>query len=280
MFDESGITEAGRIRILESGRDIVAEAIESRDPEMAVEAIREIEARARSLQDPTEKANVLMRKAVLYGVLHRFSDARNQLRIALQEAPEDVFTQVQHDVITASLYDEEGKWKDAYENLTETFLKHAQHFNRPELRSVYEDIQQRRGFDLVRIQKFRDAIPILKEVLSFELVASLKSAVLSNLGSCYAMAEEYPNARDCFEKAIAIGLMKEWESRVHFYLGYSYAYLRLLREAKREFQWCEQQPQNEYSMPLAKVYGWLSSICKHLGEQREAEHYARLARPT
>jgi tetratricopeptide (TPR) repeat protein len=261
-------------------KDIVTEAIESRDPKMADEAIREIDAQVRFLQDPTEKANVQLSKAVLYGVLHRFDEARIQLGIALQEAPENTYTQIQHDFISASLYDEEGKWKDAYEHLTDTLSKHRKQFNHPELRSLYEDIQQRRGFDLVRIQKFKDAIPILKEVLSFRLEPSLKSAALSNMGWCYAKIKDYANARGCFEKAIRLGLMKEWESRVHFYLGCSYAYLRLLREAKREFQVCEHQPQDDYSIPLVEVYGWLSSICKHLGEQAKSEYYARLARPT
>jgi tetratricopeptide (TPR) repeat protein len=247
---------------------------------MAAAAIREIDARLRLMQNPTEKANVQLRKAVLYGVLHRFNEARIQLGIALREAPEDTFTQVQHDFISASLYDEEGKWKDAYEHLTDTLSKHRKQFNHPELRSLYEDIQQRRGFDLVKIQSFEGAIPILTEVLSFQLEPPLKSAALSNLGWCYAKTRDYANARDNFEKAIQLGLMKEWEGTVHFYLGCSYAYLRLLKEAKREFQVCEHQVQDDYSMPLVEVYGWLSSICKHLGEQAESEHYARLARPT
>jgi tetratricopeptide (TPR) repeat protein len=264
-----------------SGKDAIDRAMESGDPAIAEEAFREIDAQLKSTEAPRDRANILLRKAALYGVLGRFDDARKQMNIALQEAPNDSFTRMQFDFMSGEFYDDEGRPKEAYDHLTEALAKHVKELGDPELRVIYESTQVRRGFNLIRLDRHQEAVPILEEVLSFKLAPANRSVVLASLGECYLALKELEKARDCLEEASKIGLTSQSAGQVHYNLGIVYAFLGLLSESKREFQICEQHATEYgiYGFPVVKVYGWLSRICKGLGEMAESERYARLARP-
>ena len=142
---------------------------------------------------------------------------------------------------------------------------------------MYEDIQQRRAFLSVTLQHFKDAIPLLKEILSFDLEKEIRSEVLAKLGLCYLELKDWSAARDHLLQARAAGVTKNAEKTFHFYLGIAYFYTDSPEEAKKEFQICESRA-TEYELPLLNVYHWLASTCKVLGEVAESERYARLAR--
>jgi tetratricopeptide (TPR) repeat protein len=264
--------------MLPIGNDLVDRALESGDPALAEEAIREVDLHLTSRSETKDKASLLLGKAVLNGFLHRYADARRQLALALEEAPTDPEVRFSHDVINASLYDQEGNPEWAYPRLTAVLSEHSERLGRSDVRAIYEDIQQRRGFDLFRLERFQEAVPLLKECLSFSLKAVEKSSALASLGICYVKLKQYEEAKDWLLQACEFGVTKEWEGRVHFYLAFTYAQLKLLEESKREFQLCEERA-SEYDLPLEQLYKWLSRICGHLGEKSEAERYARLARP-
>jgi hypothetical protein len=75
--------------MLHMEKDVIDRALESGDPATAEEAFREIDLRFQSLTSVKERADLLMRKAVLYEKVDRIDDARKQLRAALDEAPDD-----------------------------------------------------------------------------------------------------------------------------------------------------------------------------------------------
>lgn len=264
--------------MLPIGNDLVDRALDSGDPEIAEEAIRELDLRLASFGETEDKAGLLLGKALLNGYLHRYSDARRQLALALEQASTDPDVRFSHDVIDACLYDQEGKPEQAYTWLTAVLLNHSERLKRPDVRSIYEDIQQRRGFDLFWLKRFQDAVPLLRECLSFNLKTVERSCALANLGISYVKLKQYEEAKNWLLRACEAGVTKDWEGQVHFYLAFSYAQLQLLRESKREFQICEERA-TEYQLPLQQLYKWLSRICGLLGEKAEADRYARLARP-
>jgi tetratricopeptide (TPR) repeat protein len=268
--------------MLPSLESLIDRAMESRDPALAEEAFRELDLRLSGTEAPRERANLLFRKAVLYGVLKKFGEARKEMHAALQEAPSDWFTRMQFDFIDGDLYDDEGDSKQAYERLTEALAKHATALGDPELHVIYESAQIRRAFNLVRLGQNQQAVPILEEALSFELDARKRALVLARLGRSYAAPSDWEKVRESLEEAFKIGLAGEWAAQSHYSLGIAYAYLHLLRESKQEFRICEEHAleYGAYGLSILKVYDWLSRICKVLGENAEAEHYARLARPT
>ncbi len=251
----------------------ILRAMESADPATAEEAFREIEKQLKSLGSGPERANLIMRKPVLYGILGRVDDARRQLGMALQEAPDDPFTRLQFDYLDGSLCHQEERVDEAFSRLTAVLTNYAELLAQPGLRFIYDDIQQHRAFELFRLRRFQEAIPIFEECLSLQMRPEDRSLALAELGICHSERKNREAARDYLLEACNAGLPDEWAGQVHFHLGLTYAHLKQLRESKQEFQLCEKY------LPIPKVYAWLSKICGLLGERDEAERYARLSRP-
>ncbi|SRR6266478_4571329 len=257
--------------------NVIDLAIESRDAATAERAFREIEVELQSRTSPLERANILLKKAVLYGVLRRFDEARTELGTALAEAPDDPGIRLQFDFIGASLHDEEGSPQKAYEQLSIILSAHRDELNQEAYRFIYEDIQKRRAFDLARLRQWRDAVPLFEECLSFKLTSSERSDLHANLGLCYLEMREYQAAKDHFLQASSAGLSAAWTTNIHFYLGIAYAYLDEFQASMQEFKICEEHPIN-LDVPATKVYRWLSYVYKRIGNAAQAERYASLAK--
>lgn len=252
-------------------------AVESGDPRLAKEALGEIDLLLPQTRDSNERVYLLFSKSSCCGLLGDFAQAREQLNLALQEQPEDVDTKLSFEFHRGLLYQHEGEYLKALE-VFETLLSHyGQNFTRSELRFMYEAIQRRRAFLSVTLERFRDAIPLLREILSFDLEQEIRSEALAKLGLCYLEMKDWSAARDYLLQARSAGVTKNAEKTFHFYLGIAYFYTHSPEEAKQEFQICESRA-IEYELPLLNIYRWLASTCKLLGEVAESERYAGLAR--
>jgi len=262
--------------VVQMNESLIKRAVELGDPALAKDALQEIDVLLRASTDENERVYLLFSKASCYGILGHFEEARRQLEAALRERTDDR-TQTTFDFMQGLLYQQEGKYREAFETLTATLSAHCEQFKQPELRFMYEDIQQRRGFLLISLSRFQDAIPVLAETLSFNIEEHSRSDVLASLGRSYLELKEYSLAKDHFLQAIAIGLTKRWEGETHFYLGIAYFYSNMPQEAKREFRRCEELSA-AHPIPIMDVYAWLSATCKRLGETSEAERYLRLTK--
>jgi tetratricopeptide (TPR) repeat protein len=257
---------------------IIQHAIEGRDPALAKEALGQIDLLLGSTTDPNEKVYLLFSKSSCYGILGNFQEARTQLSLALQQQPEDPHTRLTFEFNGGLLYQQEGSYGKALERFSTVLSSHSERLKQSELRFIYEDIQQRRAFLSVTLCQFKEAVPLLREILSFDLRKDTRSDALSSLGRCHLELREWELARGYFLQAGALGVTKEREKTFHFYLGIAYFYTEALKEARQEFEMCEKHA-SEYQVPSLDLYAWLSSVCKRLGETAESERYARLARP-
>lgn len=251
---------------------------QSLDPIAAEEGIRRVDEQLSTIADKRVRAGLLLNKAVFLGVLKDIREARRQLQFAIEQAADDPETQLSYDFLEAALYHEEEKFEDAYSCFTTTLTKHCDLLERSDYRFVYEKVQEYRAFELVRLGKFEDAVTILEEALSFDREEKDKQVLLANLGISHAKLNHHERARAYLQQAIHVGNLGDWEGQTHYHLALAYAHLNLLPESKRELRLCAERAR-EYSLPLSNVYGWLSRICRGLGERQEAEHYAQLARP-
>lgn len=255
----------------------IQNAVESGDPRLAKEALTQIDLLLPQTKDPNERGYLLFSKSSCFGILRDFATAREQLNLALQEQPADIDTKLTFEFHQGLLYQHEGEYLKALEVFEGLLLHYGESLTRPEVRFMYEDIQQRRAFLSVTLERFKGAIPLLMEILSFDLEKEIRSEALAKLGLCYLQIEDWSAARDYLLKARAAGLTKNAEKTFHFYLGIAYFYTHSPEEAKEEFQICESRA-SEYELPLLDVYQWLASTCKVLGEVAESERYARLAK--
>jgi tetratricopeptide (TPR) repeat protein len=260
-------------------KSVIQNAIELRDPALARQALSEIDLLLGSAPEPNERVYLLFSKSSCHGILGNFEEARQQLSLALEHETQDPEIRLTVEFNEGLLLEQEGKYRAAFERLNAVLSGHAERLRRPELRFMYEDIQQRRAFLSVTLSQFQDSIPLLREILSFDLEKEVRSDAVASLGRCYLELREWEFAKDYFLQAKAIGVTKEREKTFHFYLGIAYFYMEALVEAKREFQICEEHA-SEYQLPTFDVYAWLSSISKRLGQIAESERYARLARPS
>jgi len=258
-------------------KSIIQDAIELRDPVLAREALKQIDLSLSSTPDPDERVFLLFSKSSCHGILGNFEEARDQLSLALQQEPEDPDVRLTVEFNEGLLSQQQGSYREALERFSAMLSSHTERLSRPELRFMYEDIQQRRAFLSVTLRKFQDSIPLLQEILSFDLEKEVRSDALASLGLCYLEQREWELAKNYLLQAKAIGITKEREKTFHFYLGIAYFYTAAFAEAKREFEICEEHA-IEYHLPAADVYEWLSSVSRRLGRTAESERYAQLAR--
>ena len=148
---------------------IIRRAVELSDPDLAREALQEIDVLLGLSSDQNERVYLLFSRAFCYGILGDFLEARRQLAIALEEGHGDPYARVSFDFGAGLLFQREGNYAEALDAFSAALSAHSQQLKSPELRFMYEDIQQRRAFLSVTLSRFRDAVPLLKESLSFDL---------------------------------------------------------------------------------------------------------------
>lgn len=259
---------------------IVQHAMKSKDPLAGEQAIREYDFAIQQSSETAEKAKLLLGKAVLCGVFSWFKQSRDALESARNLTRDNVDMQFEVDYIDGTLYDQEANPEGAYVSLTAVLSRYSHRLSVQDVRFMYEDIQLRRGFDAASTGRFTEALPILKESLSFALTPTQKGMVLADLGRCYYEAEEYEFARENLVQAIRIGLPNlSSEGQAHLYLAIAYARLGLFEASRDEFKHCEARAV-EYGLEVGNLYRWLASVYKAIGERLQSERYARLgARP-
>ena len=105
-------------------------AVESEDPRLAKEALKEIDCLLAQTQDSNQRVYLLMRKSSCYGLLGDFAQAREQLNLALREQPEDIDTKVSFEFHQGVLYQHEGEYLKAFEVFDTLLSQYASSFNR------------------------------------------------------------------------------------------------------------------------------------------------------
>ena len=245
----------------------------------APEALREIDLRLRSTTDPKERTHLLLNRAVLLGMLGQFDAAASQLELALREVPTDKEIRLQCEYIGAGILHQEHQYEEAYNRMTAILSDYSSILEIPEFRFIFRDIQAYRAFELVQLARFDEALPLLHESLSYGMKADDENTAVVNLGICYSKLRSYDKAIEYLRRSLKTKLTPDWEGQARCQLAIAYTHVRLFAEAKEQLELCVQHV-DEYELPRAVVYGWLSRVQRGLGNQLEAERYSRLARPS
>lgn len=255
-------------------QSIIQRAVENDDPKMAREALLEIESRLASSSDVEERIYLLFSRANCQVVLGDFSDAQRSLDIAVRARPDEA-SRTNYDWMQAVIAQRQGNYADAIRQFSAVLEAHASVLQNPEWRFLYEDIQLRRGFLLVSLSKFADALAFLNESLSFEINETVRSELEASLGICHLELENLDTAKTHLDQADDRALSGDWKWRIHYYRGIVNYHSGELGVSKKEFKVCEELAA-AYSVPILDVYGWLAAVCKALGETTESSRYATL----
>jgi len=104
-----------------------------------------------------------------------------------------------------------------------------------------KQIQRRRGFALTSVRRFSEALPILKEAVSFT-IDSDPQLVHFYSGICYQALSETAPAKEAFLRAIRLGLDNQFEADARYRLAILYFTSRAFAQAKFQLETALQIP--------------------------------------
>jgi tetratricopeptide (TPR) repeat protein len=131
------------------------------------EAIRESQILLAETSDVNEKASLLGGMHVSYRKLGRLKEARQTIEQMKQLEIEDLGIRLNSEFCESTLLVQEGRWEEGLSAFAAMLDWHSEAFKDSEYRYLYEDVQCRRASTLVLLSRFKEALPILKEALSF-----------------------------------------------------------------------------------------------------------------
>jgi tetratricopeptide (TPR) repeat protein len=246
--------------------------LEAGDYESALSNFRELASEA---QESEAKSTYTLGELHALVRLGRTREARQVLKAARPLFLKSDEAQLRADLIEVQINSVEDKWNRALPSLDRMLRKYVEILHDPQIRDVYEEIQLRRGVRLAFLGRFREASPVLEEVLNFN-PSLLSSEFWHELGRCYLATQQYGRAGEAFSKAVSIGLddvraaNARWEMGVILMRNQAHALaLEQLRLAEEHAGAAKIQKKN--------IYKAMALSLSKLGMENEAMHYARLA---
>jgi tetratricopeptide (TPR) repeat protein len=252
-------------------------AIALRNSGKAVDALREFRLMAAEADDANEKASLLANEATCYCRLSRLADAERALDQARTAARvPSVFVVV--DFLAACLADQQGKSTKALVLFERALQKHGELLKTSEYRDLFEDIQQRRAFILLRSKRNSEALLLLEEATSFTtLSAEDQQEIRLCLGICYAELHKNDLAKQELLRAIDCRLANDTEVHARYRLGLLYFADHAFAQAKHQLEAIlEGHPGDILNLPRKYIYEQLSTTCHYLGDEELAKRYRQL----
>jgi len=261
-------------------------ACQMRDEGKFIEAYNEFTRIAESVEDPLDKAGALLYAANTLEIsgqceaaMTKLGDARALMEDYPKSARDERFAALERflDFEDANLFWLRGEDPEAALKRFEMALrKYTLPSKDPRAPDFYEGIQARRAFVLADLGRWKEALPILEEITSPQ---EYKEGIAFYLGHCYVQAGDYHRAEEKLTEALRLGLPTNLEYRAHSELGVTYYGLKDYSKAKREFEKAAEQANADY-IKQSQIWKWLEMTCRALGLKAEAEHYARMSRPS
>jgi tetratricopeptide (TPR) repeat protein len=148
-------------------------------------------------------------------------------------------------------------------------------------RPLWEDIQRRRAFALVSVGRAEQALPLLKDAISFTF-EDQKDEQLTHLylGTCQYELGQYDLAKEQFIQVIRYGLNNDLEAEGRYRLAAVHWRQGALAQAKLRLEEVVSafDTTMEPKVSRREIYALLSKTCRHLGENSEADRYSKLAK--
>jgi tetratricopeptide (TPR) repeat protein len=248
------------------------------DAGSAGDAAREFHAIAEEADDLDERAAALANEHKCYcqtGQLDKANEVMRQMRTLPLE---DKFVRMVVDFGDACMTAQMGKREEGALKFKRILETNQELLGSSEHRDLYEDIQERRAFLLAGLGSYSDAMPILKEALTFTTDRSDPHLVHFYLGVCHDAASESSLAKEEFLRAISLGLDNRFEASARYRLAMIYFMSRAFAQAKLHLESALAVPGGVADIQLRKnIFQGLSRTCHYLGEPQEEQKYLELA---
>ena len=243
------------------------------------EAARVFHATAEEANDPELKAAILINEHKCYCQLGEFDRATDIMRVIRSFPVKDKYVRMVIDFGDACMTTGMGRLEEGARKFEQILSENEEQLKSSDNRYLYEDIRERRAFALMGIDRYAEALPILKEALSF--TTDNKEDVPTvhfYLGVCYSSISEFALAKEEFLRAIALGLTK-FEASARYRLAMLYLHDRAFAQAKFHLESALALPEGVNDVPLRRdIYKGLSRSCHYLREFDEERKYKALAK--
>lgn len=244
------------------------------------DAIRESQILLAETTDANEKASVLCVMHLSYCKLGRLKEARQTLNQMKQLEISHLGIRLNAEFCEPTFLIQEGKYGEGLSAFAAMLSRHGEAFKDPEHRYLYEDIQCRRALALFGLSGFKEALPILREAVSFSFDQPTdEQQVHFALGVCLEDANDTDAAKQEFIRVAGFGLKNDVEERALWRLGILYYKAGGLAQAKHQLETILRDfPNHSPAVPRKQVYEALSQTCRYLGDEANAKLYMVLAR--
>lgn len=224
-----------------------------------------------------ERFDLLINQAWCLSGLDRFQEARDCLREASNLHIDEIEYCARIDLLDACLDRTEGKAKEALRKMEVLLKKYADFLQTQNPRYIYEEAQMSRGCLLAYLGRFKEACPILEEVLACDIAKH--GDFYFHLGHCYLRLDKTNDAKTMLSKAFELGLEGGWAVTGHYYLGSCYLKLGAYARAMKELEAAESIA-DRLNEPKKPIYEALFKASKALGLNSEAARYGHLLKNT
>jgi len=244
------------------------------------DAIRESQILLAETTDVNEKASLLGIMHVSYCKLGRLKEARQTLDQLKEVEISHLGIRLNAEFCEPTLLIQEGRYDEGLSAFAAMLDRHSEAFKEPEHRYLYEDIQCRRALTLFGLSRFKEALPILREAISFSFnEATAEQQVHFALGVCLEDANDAHAAKEEFIRVVGFGLKNDVEEESRYRLAILHYKAGALAQAKQQLEMILQDfPNQSSAVPRKQVYEALSQTCHYLGDKANAKLYMDLAK--
>jgi tetratricopeptide (TPR) repeat protein len=243
------------------------------------EVIRESQLLLTETADVNEKASLIGGMHVSYCKLGRLKEARETLRQLKQLHISDFEVLLNAEFCEPTFLIQEGRYEEGLSAFVAMLDRHSEAFKEDRFRYLYEDIQRRRALTLVGLSRFKEALPILREAVSFPFdEATDEQQVHFSLGVSLEDANDAEAAKQEFVRVVGFGLKNEVEERALYRLAILHYKTGALAQAKQQLETILRDfPNHSPAVPRKQVYECLSRTCRYLGDKANEKLYTDLA---
>jgi tetratricopeptide (TPR) repeat protein len=255
---------------------------ELRDSGRLEDAIRESRVLLAETTDANGRASILTGVHVFYCTLCCLKEARQTLGELKQLHISDLEVLLNAEFCEPTLLIQEGRYEDGLSAFVAMLDRHREAFKEERYRYLHEDIQCRRALTLVGLSKFKEALPILRDAVSFSFSqATDEQQVHFAMGVCLEDANDTEAAKQGFIRVVGFGLKNDVEERALYRLAILHYKTGALAQAKQQLETILRDfPNQSPAVPRKQVYEGLSQIYRYLGDQANEKLFMDLAQKT
>jgi tetratricopeptide (TPR) repeat protein len=242
--------------------------------------VREAQIMLAEAHDVNQRASLLGVMHVAYCKLGRQKEAQQMLEEMKQLDISDLGVRLNAEFCEPAFLINQGRYEEGLTAFAAMLDRHREAFKTPEHRYLFEDIQCRRALTLFGLSRFKDALPILREVVTFPFdELGDEQQIHFALGVCLDDSDDPEAAKQELIRVVGFGIKNDLEEQALYRLAILHYKSGALAQAKQQLETILRDfPNPSSSVSRRQVYQGLSQVFRDLGDKASEKLYADMAK--